>query len=65
MEEKAALCRFFFLCGRDESTGQDYEHRRAWIEEEILRLAEVFALDVSAYGVMSNQFSIQMSGIYR
>ena len=47
-----------FLCGRDESTGKDYEHRREWIEEEILRLAEIFALDVAAYSVMSNHFHI-------
>jgi hypothetical protein len=22
-----------FLCGQDASSGQDYEHRRGWIEE--------------------------------
>ena len=47
-----------YLCGRDESTGKDYEHRREWIEEEILRLAGIFALDVAAYCVMSNHFHI-------
>lgn len=47
-----------FLCGRDESTGKDFEHRREWIEEEIFRLAGIFALDVSAYAVMSNHFHI-------
>ena len=47
-----------FLCGRDNSTGKDYEHRREWIEEEILRLAGIFALDVSAYAVMSNHFHV-------
>ena len=47
-----------FLCGRDESSGKDYEHRREWIEEEILRLAGIFALDVAAYAVMSNHFHI-------
>ncbi len=47
-----------FLCGRDESTGKDYEHRRKWIEEEILRLAGIFALDVSAYSVMHNHFHV-------
>jgi len=47
-----------FLCGRDEASGRDYEHRREWIEEEILRLADIFALEVSAYSVMSNHFHI-------
>ena len=47
-----------FLCGRDKSTGKNYEHRREWIEEEILRLAGIFGLDVSAYAVMSNHFHI-------
>ena len=47
-----------FLCGRDESIGKDYEHRREWIEDEILRLAGIFALDVSAYAVMSNHFHV-------
>ncbi|WP_036181470.1 transposase [Marinomonas sp. MED121] len=43
-----------FLCGQDELTGQSYEHRRGWIEDKVLSLAAVFAIDVCAYAVMSN-----------
>ncbi|MGL6159900.1 hypothetical protein [Microbulbifer sp.] len=43
-----------FLCGRDERTGQSFEHRRQWIEDRLLALAQVFALDVCGYAVTSN-----------
>ena len=47
-----------FLCGTDHLTGQCYEHRRQWIQDKILALSEVFALDVCAYAVMSNHYHI-------
>ncbi|WP_444917513.1 transposase [Microbulbifer sp. JMSA003] len=47
-----------FLCGRDTESGKDYEHRREWIENRMLNLAEVFALDIAAYAVMSNHYHV-------
>ena len=43
-----------FLCGVDHYSGISYEHRRQWVEDRLLFLAEVFAIDVCAYAVMSN-----------
>lgn len=42
-----------FLCGEDKVTGQSFEHRRGWVEDKLLYLTEVFAIDICAYAVMS------------
>ncbi|MDU0355035.1 transposase [Paraglaciecola aquimarina] len=47
-----------FLCGVDDYSGQSYEHRRGWVEERLLLLASVFAIDISAYAVMSNHVHV-------
>jgi len=47
-----------FLCGMDCDTQTSYEHRRGWIEEELLNQAQIFAIDIAAYAVMSNHYHV-------
>lgn len=47
-----------FLCGTDSTTGQCFEHRRQWLEDRILAVAQVFAIDIAAYAVMSNHYHV-------
>ena len=47
-----------FLCGEDAASGASYEHRRQWIQDRMVALAQVFAIDICAYAVMSNHYHI-------
>ena len=47
-----------WLCGVDPYNGKSYEHRREWVEQRLLELAEIFAVGVYAYAVMSNHVHV-------
>ncbi len=47
-----------FLCGEDNYTGQSFEHRRQWMIERIRFLADIFAIDICAYAIMSNHYHL-------
>lgn len=36
------------LCGEDSHSGHSFEHRRGWIEQRLLELAGVFAINTAA-----------------
>jgi len=42
------------LCGADEGSGRNYDHRKEWVRERLQELAGVFAVDVLGYAAMSN-----------
>ena len=44
--------RRVFLCG------DAYEHRRQWVEDKLLELADHFCIDVAAYVIMSNHYHV-------
>jgi len=43
-----------FLCGEDALTGRSFEHRRGWIEDRLLELAQIFAIEVCGYSLMAS-----------
>jgi len=47
-----------WLCGEDQGSGRSYEHRRQWVEDSIAELAEVFAVAVWGYAVISNHLHV-------
>jgi putative transposase len=46
------------LFGLDDYSGEDYEHRRDWLEDKLLKTAGVFAIKLCAYAVMSNHYHV-------
>ncbi len=47
-----------FLCGNDNFSGKNYEHRKSWVVDRLTELAPVFAIEVCAFAIMSNHYHL-------
>ena len=47
-----------FLCGIDTFTIKSYEHRRQWLEDKLLAISDIFAIDICSYSIMSNHYHV-------
>ena len=43
-----------FLCGIDRYSGRNFDHRKAWVQDRLEELAEIFAMDILGFSIMSN-----------
>ena len=48
-----------FLTGTDKYTGNNYDHRKEWIQTRLVELSEIFAVEICGYSVMSNHLHVK------
>ena len=47
-----------FLCGIDNYSKQNFDHRRQWILDRLKQLTDVFSINIASYAIMSNHYHI-------
>lgn len=47
-----------FLCGRDDYSGNNYDHRKDWLETRLEFLASCMAIDLLAVAILDNHFHV-------
>jgi hypothetical protein len=50
-----------YLCGQDIVSGKNYEHRKAWLEKRLAKLAKIFAIKVSSHVIMDNHLHVVLT----
>ena len=52
------VVRRCYLLGDDPVSGNNYDHRKGWIEDRLEHLAGAFGIDLLAYSCLSNHFHL-------
>jgi hypothetical protein len=47
-----------FLLGDDPVTGKNYDHRKQWIDEQLVHQAKFFGIDLLCQAILSNHFHL-------
>jgi hypothetical protein len=47
-----------FLLGDDPVTGKNYDHRKQWIDDQLVHQARYFGIDLLCQAIMSNHFHL-------
>jgi hypothetical protein len=47
-----------FLCGTDQYTGKNYDHRKQWLEELLELAASCYVVDLISFAVLDNHFHV-------
>ncbi len=47
-----------YLCDEDRASGENYDHRKQCLVSQLRILCYVYAIDLCAYGVMSNHYHV-------
>ena len=47
-----------FLCGVDQRTGRNYQHRKRWIYNRLRELVTIFTVDVLGHDILDNHYHV-------
>ena len=47
-----------FLLGNDPVSGKNFDHRKAWMEIELRRLAKFFGIDLLGFSILSTHYHL-------
>ncbi len=47
-----------YLCGDDPFTGNNCDHRKAWLEKRMVELSTIFSVELYAYAILDNHYHL-------